>query len=108
MPPATENSHSPSPRDEVPCESAARRLYSTGDAAHDFDHVLRVTHLGIRIALAEGADVAVVRAAALLHDVPVPGSGRNDHHYAAADFAADHLQAEGWDAARTENVVHCI
>lgn len=47
----------------------ARRYYQGHDAAHDFDHVLRVLALAERIAWAEGADVAVVRAAALLHDV---------------------------------------
>ena len=89
-------------------EAKVRRLYSSGDAAHDFDHVLRVTKLGIRIAQAEGADEEIVRAAALLHDLPISGSGRTNHHFAAADFAADHLRAAGMDARRIENVVHCI
>ena len=47
----------------------ARRHYPPGDAAHDFDHVLRVLALAERIARAEGAQMDVVRAAALLHDV---------------------------------------
>lgn len=89
-------------------ESKVRRLYSSGDAAHDFDHVLRVTKLGIRIAQAEGADEEIVRAAALLHDLPISGSGRTNHHFAAADFAADHLRVAGMGARRIEKVVHCI
>ena len=47
----------------------ARQHYQGNDAAHDFDHVLRVLALAERIAFAEGADIQVVRAAALLHDV---------------------------------------
>lgn len=89
-------------------ESHIRALYAAGDAAHDFDHILRVTHLGEQIATAEGADVAVVRAAALLHDVPVPGATRKAHHLAAADFAADYLTSQGMPPAQVENVVHCI
>lgn len=89
-------------------EAKVRRLYSSGDAAHDFDHVLRVTKLGIRIAQAEGADAEIVRAAALLHDLPTSQTGRTDHHLAAAEFAADFLRAAGMDAPRIENVVHCI
>lgn len=89
-------------------EARVRRLYSSGDAAHDFDHVLRVTKLGIRIARAEGANEEVVRAAALLHDLPISGSGRTDHHISAAGFAADYLRAAGMDEPRIENVVHCI
>ncbi|RLT38516.1 MAG: HD domain-containing protein [Chloroflexi bacterium] len=85
-----------------------RQLYAEGDAAHDFDHVLRVTRLGEAIAGAEGADVAVVRAAALLHDVPVPGATRKAHHLAAADFAAEYLTSQGMSVAQVENVVHCI
>lgn len=89
-------------------EKEVRRLYGSGDAAHDFDHVLRVTRLGIHIAQTESADVEVVRAAALLHDVPVEESGRDAHHMAAAVFAAGYLRAAGMKAARIENVVHCI
>lgn len=47
----------------------ASQYYQGNDSAHDFDHVLRVLALAEKIALAEGADVEVVRAAALLHDV---------------------------------------
>ena len=94
-------------------EAEAAALYTQGDAAHDFDHVLRVMHLGVHIAAAEGADATVVRLAALLHDVPVPdGEGylaaRGAHHLAAADFAHALLTARGLEPARVANVVHCI
>ena len=89
-------------------ETEIRQLYTSGDAAHDFDHVLRVTEMGTRIAQAEGADVEVVRAAALLHDVPLDEGGRSAHHIAAADFAAEYLSAAGMDAPRIQNVVHSI
>ena len=85
-----------------------RPLYASGDAAHDFDHVQRVTRLAVSIAQAEGADVEVVGAAALLHDVPVPGGERQAHHLAAAEFAGQFLQEERMDPDRIANVVHCI
>lgn len=48
----------------------ARAWYGTDcDAAHDFDHALRVLRVAERIARAEGADLRIVRTAALLHDV---------------------------------------
>ena len=101
-------------------EDEARALYAQGDdAAHDFDHVLRVTHMAQRIALAEGADVTVVRLAALLHDVsPQPEDNlaepadatatRRTHHLAAADFARQLLTQRGLGTERVANVVHCI
>lgn len=110
-------------------DDEARALYmrsgadddSTNDSAHDFDHVLRVTHLAVHIATAENADVEVVRLAALLHDVPVPArlglsaadaaqaaSLRAGHHLAAAAYAGELLAGRGLDADRAANVVHCI
>jgi uncharacterized protein len=89
-------------------EAQARQLYASGDSAHDFDHVLRVTHLGTQLALAEGADQTVVRLAALLHDVPVAGEGRRAHHLAAAEFAGNLLRERGLGTNRVANVVHAI
>jgi len=37
--------------------------------SHDFSHVERVCRLAVRIALGEGADLFIVRMAALLHDI---------------------------------------
>ncbi len=93
----------------------AHTLYAAGDAAHDFDHVLRVTRLAERIAAAEGADLTIVRLAALLHDLPPPAivtesaaEHRTTHHLAAAQQAGRLLAARGVDAATVAAVVHCI
>jgi uncharacterized protein len=97
----------------------ARQLYLTGDAAHDFDHVWRVTQLATHLAQIEGADVDVVQLAALLHDVPVPGgahgsepadshAARLAHHLAAAAYAKALLHKRGLLAAQVAQVVHCI
>lgn len=86
--------------------------YADGDAAHDFDHVLRVMRMGERIAQAEGADALVVRLAALLHDLPATagydGDARVGHHRAAAERARGLLSARGLAAGQVENVGHCI
>ncbi len=91
---------------------AARELYRAGDAAHDFDHVLRVTSLADQIAAAENADRTVVHLAALLHDLPVAAAAgadhRTAHHLRAAARARHLLRERGADAALIEQVVHCI
>lgn len=103
-------------------DDEARALYrddtndaaaNSSDAAHDFDHVWRVTQMAMRLARDEGADVTVVRLAALLHDVPVPEDAtatnrRGTHHLAAADFARELLVSRGMGTEQVANVVHCI
>jgi uncharacterized protein len=86
----------------------ARPYYEGADAIHDFDHVLRVLALAERLALAEGADVEIVRAAALLHDVarahaegPV-----GDHAQAGAEVARRVLV--GHPQEKVEAVAHAI
>lgn len=90
----------------------ARALYVAGDAAHDFDHVARVTALAEHIALAEGADRTVVRLAALLHDLPVTAQETDDqrsaHHLRAAQRARALLAARGAPVDLAEQVAHCI
>jgi uncharacterized protein len=84
---------------------AARQLYERSGSGHDFDHVIRVVALALQIAATEGADLAVVRTAALLHDVG-ESEGRKDHHLRGAAIARDILQ--GQPSEFVEAVVHAI
>jgi len=47
----------------------ARTLYAENDSAHGFDHVMRVWRMALRIGEAERAQLEIVSAAALLHDL---------------------------------------
>jgi uncharacterized protein len=111
----------------MPTISSARPWYPDSDPVHGFDHILRVYRLAERMAAAEGADLEIVRAAALLHDasedIHTPTSNklaagsdqtkttedqRANHHHASASFAHKVLQAEGWSEERIAAVEHCI
>ena len=96
----------------MPTIEQARIWYTSADAVHDFDHVLRVYHTAERLARLEGADLEIIGAAALLHDAegaaPGTGSKRADHQHASADFAGRVLKMEGWPAKRIDAVQHCI
>lgn len=86
----------------------ARALYRDGGPAHDFDHVLRVLALAERIGRAEGADMAILRTACLLHDV---ARGRRDaagegHGLAGARLAREVLA--GCPPAFVDAVAHAI
>src|SRR3989304_5305697 len=96
----------------MPTLEQARSWYPD-DPVHGFDHVQRVVRLAARIAQAEGADLAIVQAAALLHDAhdnrqPPIANHRAVHHHASADFATEILAIEGWPADRIAAVQHCI
>jgi uncharacterized protein len=77
----------------------ARIFYDDADSAHDFDHILRVLAMAEKLARAEGADVEIVRAAALLHDL-----ARHDEDHAPPKDAKgtkaviDHADASAEDA----------
>ncbi len=91
----------------------AREWYQDADPVHDFDHVLRVYRIAERLARAEGADLEIVRTAALLHDSQgsAPGGegqARAEHHIASAEFAGQILSEKGWSTDRIRTVQHCI
>ena len=96
----------------MPTIDQARAWYANADPILDFEHILRVLALAERLARAEGADLEIVRAAALLHDAadaaPDNEAGRLTHHEDAAAFAKKILREEGWGEDRIEAVLHCI
>ena len=96
----------------MPSIEQARQWYTEADSVHDFGHVLRVYHLAEHIARKEGADLEIVRAAALLHDSrgssPSDDSKRLGHHETSAIFAAEKLGEEGWPEENIAAVQHCI
>jgi uncharacterized protein len=95
----------------MPSVEQARAWYRVDDPVHGFDHILRVYQLAERIAEAEGADLEIVRAAALLHDASggdATQGGRSEHQHHSADFAREILLAEGWPEGRIAVVQHCI
>lgn len=95
----------------MPTIEQARAWYRDADAVHDYDHIVRVYHMAERLAQATGADLEIVRAAALLHDAEgtaPEGEARATHQHASAEFAAEVLLGEGWPAERIAAVQHCI
>lgn len=95
----------------MPSIQQARSWYSDSDPVHDFAHIERVYQMAEKLAVEEGADLEIVRAAALLHDAEGSTSGsesRTDHHHASADFAAEILTKENWPVDRIAAVQHCI
>ena len=94
-------------------EAEARSWYEDSDEVHNFAHVLRVEKMARRIALAEGADMEIVEAAAYLHDSrgaspEGDGHARKEHHITSAEFAGEVLTTKAWQPERIAAVQHCI
>ena len=97
----------------MPNIETARTWYADVDPVHGFDHILRVYRMVEKLAQAEGADLEIVRAAALLHDAQGSTTsggeeGRLNHQHASAEFARQVLEAEDWSPGRIDAVQHCI
>ena len=96
----------------MPTISAAREWYDPNDPVHDLGHILRVLDLAESMGEELGADLEVLRAAALLHDAsgahPGEGENRRSHEQQSAIFAGKVLKEEGWEQGRIDAVQHCI
>jgi len=94
----------------MPTVEQASRWYPADDPVHGFDHVLRVMRSAEEIGEELGADLELLRAAALLHDAAGadPRENRAQHERASADFAREVLANEGWPPDRIEAVVECV
>ena len=95
----------------MPTVEQAQAWYPDYDPVHGFNHILRVLRMAERIAQAEGADLEIVRAAALLHDASgaeTGGEKRSEHQHHSAEFAKQVLEGEGWSPERIAAVQHCI
>lgn len=74
-----------------------------------WQHTLRVAQYGHRLANAEGANVELVIAGCLLHDIAVFNPGdRKDHGRLGANIARPFLQDLGYSEEETENICYSV
>ncbi len=84
---------------------------SHADSAHDLAHIERVVNLAVKFAKAEGANSAVVCAAAWLHDLVQLGKQHPERHLAsryAADKAREELFPLEFDNETLDAIHHAI
>ena len=87
----------------------ARTVMGNG-GSHGFDHVERVTSLCERIGRAEGADMAILVPAALLHDIarPLEKERGLPHEQEGARMAEEYLASIGYDSGAAGAIAAAI
>lgn len=90
----------------------AEKRLNGARGCHDWDHSRRVYRLCERIGPVEGADMDVLRIAALLHDigrsVQDSANGSVCHAEKGAELAAPLIADLSITPTQKENVIHCI
>jgi HD superfamily phosphodiesterase len=76
---------------------------------HNWNHVLRDLARGVMIGEAEGANMRIVLAGLLLHDVGrLYSEEGEDHHTLGAKVAPNYLMKTGFTKSEIKDVIHCI
>ncbi len=89
----------------------AEAMIAGRDPGHDMAHIGRVYAIAELIGREEGADLEVLLAAVLLHDLVVHPKGSEKRSRSAddsAELAEEMLKKRGWPKDRIERVSYCI
>ncbi|MFH1146859.1 MAG: HD domain-containing protein [Pseudomonadota bacterium] len=90
----------------------ALQIYQGGSRSHSWDHIERVYSLAVHIGGIEGADLRVVKLAAILHDIgreeETRNNGRICHAVRGAAMASEILRKNVRDEEFIARVAHCI
>lgn len=91
-------------------EAKLSKKFNTFEYEYRWKHTLRVTQYGKQIAKAEGADVEVVMAACLLHDISKFDAKDYgiEHGRISARIARPFLETLDYSAERVNNICFCI
>jgi len=93
-------------------KSEAKSLFDKAKGSHDWSHTERVYDLCMHIGKKEGADLGILKLAALLHDVARrqqdESNGKIDHAKEGARLAEEVLRKHKIPLEKVEKIIHCI
>lgn len=91
--------------------AAIKPSYQNGDPGHDVSHIDRVMATCERLGAVEGADIEILVASAMLHDVvnlPKDHPERLQASQMAAKQSLQHLQEAGFESSEIERITNII
>lgn len=87
-------------------------ILSNGKGSHDWEHTERVCNMSNHLAKAEKADIHIVEAAALLHDIgrheQDKSKGKLSHSIISSKMARPILMNLGYGENDIQSILHCI
>jgi len=90
----------------------AQKFFRNARGSHDWDHTERVLQLCLRIGKKEGADLGILKIAAVLHDIGREeednSNGKVCHDERGAELAGKILERQGFSADVIDRITHCI
>ena len=90
----------------------AKRIFASAKGSHDWEHTERVYNMAVHIAKKEGANLEIVRYAAILHDIgrrqEDESGGKICHAAKGAQIAAKILAGHGLSNDKIVKITHCI
>lgn len=93
-------------------KNEAVKLLENKKGSHDWEHTERVYNMCLHIAAVENANVLIVKAASLLHDIGRHEQDRQKGKVSHADIgvqmALPILETHGFDADEIRQILHCI
>jgi uncharacterized protein len=96
----------------IKISNAVKAVLECSRTSHSWDHTMRVYNLCMHIGRKEKADLAILKYAALLHDIGRKyqdnSGGRICHAEKGAELAAVLLKKHGMDRETTQRIIHCI
>jgi len=93
-------------------ESEAKKYFIGASGCHDWSHIDRVRNLALHIGKKEKADLKVLEAACLLHDIgrkeEMDSNGKFCHAEKGAELAEKFLNKLKIDKNIVDNIKHCV
>jgi uncharacterized protein len=93
-------------------KEAAKNHFHGSKGSHDWEHTERVYTLAVHIAEKEGADLEIVKLAALLHDIGREeednSNGKICHAQRGSEIAQGLLEQHSLAPDKIKQIVHCI